>query len=129
MPQRGGGREGDGRLLHMRKSFKDSLKVLEADIQHANTLAADFSRDYDGMPLDVQPRLPLLPLPHVLDRLQPSWRAWATQDPNLQGLCRWEYHRDLGANLDNDLLVLKISSNNMWHYSSDMTLLIITANI
>jgi hypothetical protein len=24
------------------------------------------------------------------------------------GLCRWEYHRDLGANLDNDLLVLKV---------------------
>lgn len=29
----------------MRKSFKDSLKVLEADIQHANTLASDFRRD------------------------------------------------------------------------------------
>ncbi|ONM03747.1 hypothetical protein ZEAMMB73_Zm00001d031835 [Zea mays] len=66
MPQRGGGREGDGRLLHMRKSFKDSLKVLEADIQHANTLKLCYA-----------------------------------------GLCRWEYHRDLGANLDNDLLVLK----------------------
>ncbi|PWZ24305.1 hypothetical protein Zm00014a_034770 [Zea mays] len=25
----------------------------------------------------------------------------------LVGLCRWEYHRALGANLDNDLLVLK----------------------
>ncbi|KAI7745131.1 hypothetical protein M8C21_022042 [Ambrosia artemisiifolia] len=32
----------------MRRSFKDSLKVLEADIQHANTLASDFSREYDG---------------------------------------------------------------------------------
>ncbi|KAK4432288.1 E3 ubiquitin-protein ligase AIRP2 [Sesamum alatum] len=32
----------------MRKSFKDSLKALEADIQHANTLASDFSREYDG---------------------------------------------------------------------------------
>lgn len=29
----------------MRKSFKDSLKVLEADIQHANTLASNFRRD------------------------------------------------------------------------------------
>ncbi|KAJ6834308.1 uncharacterized protein M6B38_322620 [Iris pallida] len=28
----------------MRKSFKDSLKSLEADIQHANTLASDFPR-------------------------------------------------------------------------------------
>jgi hypothetical protein len=35
--------------------------------------------------LDVQPRRSLLPLPHVVDRLQPSWRAWAAQDPNLQG--------------------------------------------
>ncbi|KVH89544.1 hypothetical protein Ccrd_008464 [Cynara cardunculus var. scolymus] len=32
----------------MRKSFKDSLKVLEADIQHANTLASDLRREYDG---------------------------------------------------------------------------------
>ncbi|MFS8026373.1 putative transcription factor C2H2 family [Helianthus anomalus] len=32
----------------MRKSFKDSLKVLEADLQHANTLASDFPREYDG---------------------------------------------------------------------------------
>ncbi|XP_066346376.1 E3 ubiquitin-protein ligase AIRP2-like isoform X1 [Miscanthus floridulus] len=38
----------------MRKSFKDSLKVLEADIQHANTLAADFSRDYDGACLQMR---------------------------------------------------------------------------
>ncbi|XP_047307844.1 E3 ubiquitin-protein ligase AIRP2-like [Impatiens glandulifera] len=30
------------------KSFKDSLKVLEADIQHANTLASDYPREYDG---------------------------------------------------------------------------------
>lgn len=29
----------------MRKSFKDSLKVLEADIQHANSLASEFPRD------------------------------------------------------------------------------------
>ncbi|XP_028764341.1 E3 ubiquitin-protein ligase AIRP2-like [Neltuma alba] len=32
----------------MRKSFKDSLKALEADIQFANTLASDYPRDYDG---------------------------------------------------------------------------------
>lgn len=33
----------------MRKSFKDSIKVLEADIQHANTLASDLrNREYDG---------------------------------------------------------------------------------
>ncbi|KMZ67153.1 RING finger protein [Zostera marina] len=31
-----------------RKAFKDSLKVLEADIQHANTLASEFPREYDG---------------------------------------------------------------------------------
>ncbi|KAG1361254.1 E3 ubiquitin-protein ligase AIRP2 [Cocos nucifera] len=35
-------------LVSMRKSFKDSLKVLEADIQHANTLATEFQREYDG---------------------------------------------------------------------------------
>ncbi|KAL0305802.1 UNVERIFIED_CONTAM: E3 ubiquitin-protein ligase AIRP2 [Sesamum radiatum] len=38
----------------MRKSFKDSLKVLEADIQHANTLASDFSREYDGACLQMR---------------------------------------------------------------------------
>ncbi|GJN01302.1 hypothetical protein PR202_ga18559 [Eleusine coracana subsp. coracana] len=38
----------------MRRSFKESLKVLEADIQHANTLAADFSRDYDGACLQMR---------------------------------------------------------------------------
>ncbi|XP_057982014.1 E3 ubiquitin-protein ligase AIRP2 [Malania oleifera] len=32
----------------MRKSFKDSLKALEADIQHANTLASEYPREYDG---------------------------------------------------------------------------------
>ncbi|XP_050382276.1 E3 ubiquitin-protein ligase AIRP2 isoform X2 [Argentina anserina] len=32
----------------MRKSFKDSLKALEADIQFANTLASDYPREYDG---------------------------------------------------------------------------------
>jgi hypothetical protein len=29
-------------------SFKDSLKALEADIQHANTLALDYPREKDG---------------------------------------------------------------------------------
>ncbi|EHA8586705.1 E3 ubiquitin-protein ligase AIRP2 [Cocos nucifera] len=38
----------------MRKSFKDSLKVLEADIQHANTLASDFRREYDGACLQMR---------------------------------------------------------------------------
>ncbi|XP_074555784.1 E3 ubiquitin-protein ligase AIRP2-like [Curcuma longa] len=38
----------------MRKSFKDSLKVLEADIQHANTLASDFPTEYDGACLQMR---------------------------------------------------------------------------
>ncbi|CAL5388649.1 unnamed protein product [Camellia sinensis] len=33
----------------MWKSFKDSLKALEADIQHANTLASDYLQAYDAM--------------------------------------------------------------------------------
>ncbi|XP_022892243.1 uncharacterized protein LOC111407151 [Olea europaea var. sylvestris] len=37
-----------------RNSFKDSLKVLEADIQHANTLASDFPREYDGACLQMR---------------------------------------------------------------------------
>ncbi|XP_008243807.1 PREDICTED: E3 ubiquitin-protein ligase RNF8-B [Prunus mume] len=38
-----------GRSLEtMRKSFKDSLKALEADIQFANTLASNYRREYDG---------------------------------------------------------------------------------
>uniref|UniRef100_A0A7N0RDS7 RING-type domain-containing protein n=1 Tax=Kalanchoe fedtschenkoi TaxID=63787 RepID=A0A7N0RDS7_KALFE len=48
----------------MRKSFKDSLKALEADIQHANTLASDFSKDYDGACL--QMRLSYSPVAHFL---------------------------------------------------------------
>ncbi|CAM8979575.1 unnamed protein product [Rhodiola kirilowii] len=48
----------------MRKSFKDSLKVLEADIQHANTLASDLSRDYDGACL--QMRMSYSPVAHFL---------------------------------------------------------------
>ncbi|XP_059296494.1 E3 ubiquitin-protein ligase AIRP2 isoform X1 [Lycium ferocissimum] len=38
----------------MRKSFKDSLKALEADIQHANTLASDYPREYDGASLQMR---------------------------------------------------------------------------
>ncbi|XP_039034543.1 E3 ubiquitin-protein ligase AIRP2-like isoform X2 [Hibiscus syriacus] len=39
---------------YMRKSFKDSLKVLEADIQHANTLASDFPMEHDGACLQMR---------------------------------------------------------------------------
>ncbi|KAJ4825644.1 E3 ubiquitin-protein ligase airp2 [Turnera subulata] len=35
-------------VREMRKSFKDSLKALEADIQFANTLASDYPTEYDG---------------------------------------------------------------------------------
>ncbi|KAL8146559.1 hypothetical protein AgCh_004333 [Apium graveolens] len=38
----------------MRKSFKDSLKALEADIQHANTLASDYPKEYDGACLQMR---------------------------------------------------------------------------
>ncbi|XP_068646071.1 E3 ubiquitin-protein ligase AIRP2-like [Aristolochia californica] len=51
-------------LSPMRKSFKDSLKVLEADIQHANTLASEFSREYDGACL--QMRMSYSPAAHFL---------------------------------------------------------------
>ncbi|KAG9453985.1 hypothetical protein H6P81_006889 [Aristolochia fimbriata] len=47
----------------MRKSFKDSLKALEADIQHANTLASDYRREYDGA--CVQMRLSYSPAAHL----------------------------------------------------------------
>ncbi|RRT81481.1 hypothetical protein BHE74_00010616 [Ensete ventricosum] len=55
----------------MRKSFKDSLKVLEADIQHANSLyvvllfsqASDFPTDYDGACL--QMRMSYSPAAHL----------------------------------------------------------------
>ncbi|KAI3678491.1 hypothetical protein L6452_37786 [Arctium lappa] len=36
------------------KIFKDSLKALEADIQHANTLALSSSRDQDGASLQMR---------------------------------------------------------------------------
>jgi len=45
------------------KSFKDSLKGLEADIQHANTLASEFPREYDGACL--QMRLSYSPAAHL----------------------------------------------------------------
>lgn len=39
----------------MRKSFKDSLKALEANIQHANnTLASDYPKEYDGACLQMR---------------------------------------------------------------------------
>ncbi|KAF8396934.1 hypothetical protein HHK36_018569 [Tetracentron sinense] len=47
----------------MRKSFKDSLKALEADIQHANTLASDYRREYDGACLQL--RLSYSPAAHL----------------------------------------------------------------
>ncbi|CAL0312052.1 unnamed protein product [Lupinus luteus] len=37
-----------------RNSYKDSLKLLEADIQHANTLASDSPREYDGACLQMR---------------------------------------------------------------------------
>ncbi|KAJ0968955.1 hypothetical protein J5N97_021832 [Dioscorea zingiberensis] len=51
-------------LFSMRKSFKDSLKVLEADIQHANTLASDFPSECDGACL--QMRMSYSPAAHLL---------------------------------------------------------------
>ncbi|XP_057471602.1 E3 ubiquitin-protein ligase AIRP2-like [Actinidia eriantha] len=41
-------------MRSMGKAFKDSLKVVEADIQHANTLASDFSGEYDGACLQMR---------------------------------------------------------------------------
>ncbi|KAG5042403.1 hypothetical protein AAZX31_03G051400 [Glycine max] len=38
----------------MRKSFKDSLKALEADIQFANTLASDCPRESDGASIQMR---------------------------------------------------------------------------
>ncbi|CAL5192291.1 unnamed protein product [Lathyrus oleraceus] len=46
----------------MRKSFKDSLKALEADIHFANTLASDYPSDPDGACL--QMRLSYSPTAH-----------------------------------------------------------------
>ncbi|XP_057483361.1 E3 ubiquitin-protein ligase AIRP2-like isoform X2 [Actinidia eriantha] len=49
--------------MAMRKSFKDSLKALEADIQHANTLALGYPRQKDGACL--QMRLSYSPVAHL----------------------------------------------------------------
>ncbi|XP_065040190.1 E3 ubiquitin-protein ligase AIRP2-like [Musa acuminata AAA Group] len=57
---------GRGKLLsggYMRKSFRDSLKLLEADIGHANTLASDFLTEYDGACL--QMRMSYRPAAHL----------------------------------------------------------------
>ncbi|KAL1834186.1 hypothetical protein ACET3Z_003837 [Daucus carota] len=54
---------GGGSSGSMRKSFKDSLKILEADIQHANTLASEFPREYDGA--CVQMRMSYSPAAHL----------------------------------------------------------------
>ncbi|KAI4312127.1 hypothetical protein MLD38_036975 [Melastoma candidum] len=40
--------------MYTGKSFKDSLKLLEADIQHANTLASDLRRECDGACLQMR---------------------------------------------------------------------------
>ncbi|KEH36534.1 RING zinc finger protein [Medicago truncatula] len=47
----------------MGRSFKESLKLLEADIHHANTLASDFPREYDGACL--QMRMSYSPAAHL----------------------------------------------------------------
>lgn len=47
----------------MGRSFRDSLKLLEADIQHANSLASEFRRDYDGACL--QMRMSYCPAAHL----------------------------------------------------------------
>lgn len=67
-------------LLGMRrgKSFKESIKCLEADIQHANTLALEFPRDFDGACL--QMRLSYSPAAHFflfLVRWTDCWLAGA----------------------------------------------------
>ncbi|KAI5009936.1 hypothetical protein ZWY2020_012073 [Hordeum vulgare] len=67
-----------------RRSFRDSLKVLESDIQHANTLASECSRDYDGA--SPQMRMSYSPAAHIFLfflLLQPRRRAPPPQDPHL----------------------------------------------
>lgn len=54
--------EEKGKIEIMRKSFKDSLKALEADIHFANTLASDYPSDQDGAYL--QMRLSYSPAAH-----------------------------------------------------------------
>ncbi|WJX76650.1 E3 ubiquitin-protein ligase airp2, variant 2 [Trifolium repens] len=55
--------EKKGKIDIMRKSFKDSLKALEADIHFANTLASDYPSDLDGA--CVQMRLSYSPAAHL----------------------------------------------------------------
>ncbi|XAR58916.1 hypothetical protein NMG60_11014495 [Bertholletia excelsa] len=52
-----------GDFTDMGKSFKDSLKALEADIQHANTLALGCARETDGACLQL--RLSYSPIAHL----------------------------------------------------------------
>ncbi|KAL6883522.1 hypothetical protein ACP4OV_010936 [Aristida adscensionis] len=47
----------------MGKAYRDSLKVLEADIQHANTLASELPQEYDGACL--QMRVSYSPAAHI----------------------------------------------------------------
>ncbi|KAI5008599.1 hypothetical protein ZWY2020_009647 [Hordeum vulgare] len=47
----------------MGRSFRDSLKLLEADIQHANSIASEFRREYDGACL--QMRMSYCPAAHL----------------------------------------------------------------
>lgn len=54
--------DGNYKSEKMRKSFKDSLKALEADIQHANTLASRNPREGDGA--SFQMRLTYSPVAH-----------------------------------------------------------------
>ncbi|CAJ2670722.1 unnamed protein product [Trifolium pratense] len=54
--------EEKGKVEIMRKSYKDSLKTLEADIHFANTLASDYPSDLDGACL--QMRLSYSPAAH-----------------------------------------------------------------
>uniref|UniRef100_A0A7C8YD82 RING-type domain-containing protein n=1 Tax=Opuntia streptacantha TaxID=393608 RepID=A0A7C8YD82_OPUST len=68
-----------------RSSYRESIKVLEADIQHANTLASSLPRDYCGD--YVQMRLSCSPLAPCLLYLI-EWMDYACTDslPNFLGL-------------------------------------------
>ncbi|KAC9975347.1 hypothetical protein E3N88_45010 [Mikania micrantha] len=74
----------------MRRSFKDSLKVLEADIQHANALALDLRREYDGacvqMRMSYSAAARFLLFFCSMVRLSPGRCSWISEDPNLQGI-------------------------------------------
>uniref|UniRef100_A0A7C8YDB8 Uncharacterized protein n=1 Tax=Opuntia streptacantha TaxID=393608 RepID=A0A7C8YDB8_OPUST len=68
-----------------RSSYRESIKVLEADIQHANTLASSLPRDYCGD--YVQMRLSCSPLAPCLLYLI-EWMDYVCTDslPNFLGL-------------------------------------------